>query len=247
MSFIKKISTLVATLLFLALLSFLTPQLLLAAGEQNSPQEDALKLQKLYGGLTSLSFDFQQVARSGGRERTGSGNAVFVKISEQDQAVPGKSNTTSIMRWNYTEPDMQVIINDGHTLLIYTEKDKQMIKTSSKELESDITFAFFAGTRDLLDDFDAKPGKNGFIFSSARQLKTIRLVPRQPHNQIKSVQIWFDNDSVIRHLMIEDHFESITELNFENIAINSIPDVNREKMKKITTFPVPPDTEIITQ
>ena len=234
------------SLLMVLLFSTIFPSIV-AAKEPYPSRVEALKLQKLYGGLTSLSFDFHQVTRSGGRERTGSGNAAFLKFSQQDNEARTKNKTTSIMRWNYTEPDKQVIINDGQTLSIYTENDKQLIKTSSQELESDITYAFFTGTRDLLDDFNAEPGENGFVFSSARQLKTIRLVPRQPHNQIKVVQLWFDTDGLIHHIIIEDHFESVTELNFENIAINYIPVVTREEMNKITSFQVPPGTEIITQ
>ena len=65
---------------------------------------------------------------------------------------------SSVMRWNYAEPDKQVIINDGETLFIYTEKDRQLIKTPAQEIESDITYAFFAGTRNLLDDFEARAG-----------------------------------------------------------------------------------------
>jgi len=234
--------------ILVALLFFATgSHPILAAQERLQPRAEARKLQNLYGGLTSLSFNFDQVTRSGGRERRGSGNAVFIKLQEKDGTGGNKNTLTSVMRWNYTEPDTQIIINDGQTLSIYTEKDKQLIKTSSLELESDITYAFFTGTRKLLDDFDAEPAENGLIFSSGQQLQTILLVPKQPHNQIKSVQLWYDGNSIIHHMAIRDHFESVTELNFDNIAVNFITDINRQEIDKITTLQVPSGTEIITQ
>ncbi len=223
---------------------------LFAAGEPDTPQQQAEKLQEFYGSLTSIAFDFTQTTRTGNRERYGRGNAVFVKQRNRSQEEkPDNSDVEikSVMRWNYTEPDKQIIINDGTTLIIYTDKDKQLIKTSSRELDTDITYGFFAGTRDLLDDFGALPDGSNFIFSSTEDLRVIKLVPRTPHNQIKAVHIWFDNTYVIRHLVIEDHFDSRTELTFENISINTLQADDREKIEKIVSFPVPPGTEIITQ
>jgi outer membrane lipoprotein carrier protein len=151
------------------------------------------------------------------------------------------------MRWNYTEPGNQLIISDGTTLSIYTEEDKQLIRTPAKELESDITYAFFAGTRNLLDDFSVEPGNSDYLFSSGQTLNALLLVPRQPHNQIRDVQVWFDENQLIRHLVIRDHFDSITELNFSNIRVNSLAPGDREELDRITTFPIPPGTEIISR
>ena len=151
------------------------------------------------------------------------------------------------MRWNYTEPDQQVIINDGTTLSIYTDKDKQLIKTSAKELETDITYAFFAGTRNLLEDFDVQPVDETFIFSTEEDLQEIKLVPRQPHNQIKSVYIWADNRNIIHHMLIEDHFDSITELHFTDIELNPLQPGDEKAINNIINFTPPPGTEIITQ
>ena len=151
------------------------------------------------------------------------------------------------MRWNYTEPDPQIIVSDGQTLSIYTEKDHQLIRTPAKELEADITYAFFAGTRNLMDDFAAKRTELPYLFSSDKELQTLLLVPRQPHNQIQDVLVWFDSEGLIHHLMITDHFESVTELNFDNIKANSLPPGDRKTLDEIITFPIPPGTEIISR
>lgn len=244
----RKLKSCLVIFSVLALFSFSYIQPVPGAEEPPSPEEQALKLQNLYGKMTSLVFDFEQVTRTGGRERTGRGNAVFYKThSPSPAARPGNGIASrSVMRWNYTEPDNQIIINDGTTLLIYTENDHQMIKTPAREIESDITYAFFAGTRNLMDDFAARAAGKEFIYSSADKLNTILLVPRKPHNQIKDVQIWFDEKGIIHHMLIADHFNSITELNFDHIKLNSLPPGDQKEIDRITSFTVPPGTEIIT-
>jgi len=236
----------------LAALAFLLSYALLraAAADSAGPSAEAraATLQDFYRGLTSLTFDFSQMTFSGGRERTGKGNAVFYKGptagtgQDRDQ---GKG--ISIMRWNYTEPDNQIIINDGETLSIYTAKDKQLIRTPAGELESDITFAFIAGTRALLDDFEAREANGDPLHPAAGGLRTLLLVPRQPHNQVKTIQVWFDDANIIRHFRIEDHFGTTTDLRFDNIEYNSLPPYDPKQVEMIISLQVPPDTEIITQ
>ncbi|HBI15390.1 MAG TPA: hypothetical protein DDY20_07740 [Desulfobulbaceae bacterium] len=248
-----KTSPKIAGLAFYAL--FLTFLLLcqpLSAKEALEPEAEAQarSLQHLYAGLTSLTFDFQQITRTGGRERTGQGSAVFYKpgAAATPEAKPaGQILPRSVMRWNYSEPDRQVIINDGEILSIYTEKDKQLIKTPAKELESDITYAFFAGSRNLLDDFEAQAPAAEVISSRIGALQTILLIPRTPHNQIRSVQIWFDERGIIQRLLLTDHFDAETELHFSRIVLNSLPPNDRQQMEGIISFQPPAGTEIITR
>lgn len=227
-------TTLIFSLLFL--LSLFCPLQASAVDPPPSPDRMALELQELYGNLSSLAFDFEQVTRTGGRERIGRGDAVFYKTKGR-----------SVMRWNYTEPDRQVIINDGTTLSIYTESDHQLIRTPAAEIESDITYAFFAGTRSLLDDFTAQIPDSDFTFSTAEPMQTLLLTPRKPHNQIRDIQVWFDAGNIIRYMMIRDHFDSVTELNFNHIKLNSLPPDDPAEITKITTLEIPPETEVITR
>ncbi|MDW7773366.1 MAG: outer membrane lipoprotein carrier protein LolA [Desulfobulbaceae bacterium] len=235
-----KIFISVTAAILLSWCPLITGAFLLQADETTPQEQRAQELQDFYNSLTSLTFDFRQISRVGARERLGSGNAVFVKPE-----IPEKN--PSVMRWNYTEPGTQVIINNGTTLTIYTDKDRQLIRTSARELESDITYAFFAGNRDLLEDFAALPADNGFVFSTAEELQAVKLVPRQPHNQIRAVTIWSDDNKIIRHMVIEDHFDAVTELTFEQVSINSIRADDMETIDGIISFDVPPGTEIITQ
>jgi len=208
--------------------------------EISSEEQQLTQLQEVYRHLASIQFDFIQLTRTGLRSRPGKGTAVFLRITD-----PGKSG---IMRWNYTEPAPQVILNDGKNLSIYTQKDRQLIVTSAAELNNDITYAFFSGTRDLVDEFQATPPDTRYGFSLAdTQLTALKLTPRRPHPQIKTVQLWFDDSFILHRLVLEDHFDSITELTFTNIQINTINGEDQKQIQALLELNLPADTEIISQ
>ncbi|WP_417915280.1 LolA family protein [Candidatus Electronema sp. JM] len=229
--------------------SFLLPLLLLAllaAGlrETRAASEAELlpqveKIQQLYRSLTSFSFDFQQITRSGRRDRHGAGSSVFYR--------PG-SGKPGIMRWNYTAPDKQIILNDGKQLSVYTEKDKQVIVSSEAELEADITASLFAGNRNLTDDFNVQPAQSRFVSGVAGQdIQVAQLVPKKPHGQIKTVHVWFDSKSMIRKLVMEDHFDTLTELVFNNIKFNELPVGSAKVAEELVRLNLPPGTEVVKQ
>ena len=197
------------------------------------------KIQRFYRNLTSLSFDFRQITDSNGRTREGTGKSVFYRPS---------SMSSGIMRWNYTDPGKQIILNDGKELSIYTEKDKQMLIMSAEKMQSDITYSFFVGKRDFKEDFTLLPVDSRYKkFTNARSDVAVQLVPRQPHGQIKSLHFWFDKDSKIKRIIMEDHFETTTELLFSNIQFNALPADSSQTLAQLVHLNLPPDTEIIRQ
>jgi len=152
------------------------------------------------------------------------------------------------MRWNYTAPEPQVILNDGEKLSIYTQKDRQLVVTSAAELNGDISYAFFSGKRDVTDDFAPSPPTTDSSFSiPGVPLEVLRLTPRKPHPQIKALQIWFDKQYLIHHILLEDHFDSTTSLTLTNIQSNTIDGENNRQLQTILDLNLPPDTEIISQ
>ena len=197
------------------------------------------KIQQFYRNLTSLSFDFKQITDSNGRTREGAGKSIFYR--------PG-SMSSGIMRWNYTSPGKQIILNDGKELSIYTEKDKQMLIMSARKMQSDITYSFFVGKRDLEDDFKILPVDSRYRASAkARSELAVQLIPRQPHGQISSLHFWFDKDSKIKRIIMEDHFETTTELLFSNIQFNALPADSSQTLAQLVHLNLPSDTEIIRQ
>lgn len=198
------------------------------------------KLQQAYSELSSITFSFSQVTRSGSRSRSGHGDALFVRSLDPERA--------GIMRWNYTYPDLQIILNDGDELFIYTQRDKQLIIMPAELLNNDITLGLFAGDKRLNDDFLAGPPEERYMFSlPGVELTAFRLLPLEPHPQIKSIQVWFDKNYLIRFLVLVDHFESITELAFSKNVINTIDVNDRQKMEKILFLDISEGTEIIRQ
>ena len=231
-----KISLLLIPVFLLCLLGLRLPEP--CASTAPVPEQQVEIIQNIYRDLTSLSFDFSQLTRTGGRARQGAGMAVLFRSSSK----PG------VMRWNYTEPDTQIILNDGSKLSIYTKHDNQVIITSAEELQSDITYAFFAGTRNLLDDFTARPPGDRFFFNSGdKNIHAVQLVPKEPHAQVKALHLWFDKDFLIRRLIMEDHFDSITELSFTNIKLNSLPVNSPDRLTDLLQLDLPPGTEVISQ
>lgn len=234
-----------AILLLACALIWLSPALLFAAPE-NDLAKSISQLQKKYQQLHSLSFNFNQVTMTSGRERRGSGNAIFYRPAEGGTGKTGVGK--GIIRWNYTEPEPQIILNDGQHLSIYTKGDKQVLITSAEELESDITYAFFSGSKDLLDEFSPLAPDPRFIFNKAQvKLKAVQLIPRTPHPQIKSVQLWHDENYLIHRLLFEDHFDAVTTLLFSEVELNTLDIKDKNLLRELLDLNLTPDTEIIRQ
>jgi len=210
-----------------------------SAASETELRQQVEKIQQLYRSQTSFSFDFRQITRSGRRARHGAGSSVFYR--------PG-NGSPGIMRWNYAEPDKQIILNDGRQLFVYTEKDKQVLVTSAAELESDITASLFAGSRNLTDDFNVQPAQSRFVSGAAGQdIQVAQLVPKKPHGQIKTVHVWFDSRYMIRKLVMEDHFDTLTELVFNNIKFNQLPAGSAKVAEELVRLDLPPGTEVVRQ
>lgn len=229
-------------LLFLLLVT--VPSLSFATA---SPWEQRiLGVEHQYMELRSLQFDFSQATFTGGRIREGAGNAVFFRAADEEKSETSPPEHSAIMRWNYTEPTIQTIINDGQELLIYTPQDNQVIVSPIDDLEADITYAIFTGTGSLLESFAANPPDPRFLLTPVPDdLEAILLIPKQPHPQIKRIQLWFDKDMIMQRLLMEDHFETLTELHFTRIHFNALPADDPQVRQSLLELDVQPGTEII--
>ncbi len=237
-------NTLIARFSLLFLLLFAVPALSCAG---ISPLEQRiLGVEHQYMELQSLEFDFSQATFTGGRIREGAGNAVFFRPAIKDNSDTSSLELSAIMRWNYTEPTIQTIINDGHELLIYTPQDNQMIISPIDDLEADITYAIFTGTGTLLESFAAtSPDPHFLLTPVSDDLEAILLTPKQPHPQIKRIQLWLDKDMIMQRLLMEDHFETLTELHFSRIRFNALPTDDPQLRQSLLELDIQPGTEII--
>lgn len=204
-----------------------------------SPQAVATRLQDRYNTIGSLSFDFIQDTRGqlSGRPKKGSGQAFFVK--DGDDKIPGK------MRWNYSAPDKQVLVSDGVNFSMYFASLEQMIITPAEALQQDLTYSFFTGSGNLLEDFTILAPEQSD--SSQENTAIIKLIPKAKQSQVAAIHLWVTDDSLIRRIEILDHFDTLTVLNFSNLKVDSLDTDNADLMKKLFSFTPPDDTEIIHQ
>ncbi|MCL2789638.1 MAG: outer membrane lipoprotein carrier protein LolA [Desulfobulbus sp.] len=218
----------------------LFPGMILAAG----PEQRVASLQKKYQQLHSLGLDFSQTTRNGGRTKHGAGNAVFFRAATTNTA----TGSPGIMRWNYTAPTEQTIINDGLSLSIYTPEDKQLLVSPTQDMDSDVTYAIFTGAKNLLDEFAVTPGDPLFLLNDPpKGCNALQLIPKKPHPQVKRVQIWIADDLTILRLLMEDHFGALTELTFTNVRFNALRQGDAQQMRALRALDLAPGTEIIRQ
>jgi outer membrane lipoprotein carrier protein len=205
-----------------------------ASGQEIDPGHIASKLQSTYETAANIVAQFSQTTtmKFSPRVRQGAGKMIFLK--------PGR------MRWDYTIPDYQVLISDGETISMYFEKSSQMIKSNAKDyLRSDVTYSFFAGTGNILKDFDI----NGPAFENDQpDTYLIKLIPKSTHPQVSSMHAWISRETfLIKQLQIIDHFDTVTNLYFTNIMIDADSYDNRKIGEDLFYFTPPAGTEIIEQ
>ena len=224
---------------FAALLLFIfgiSLQHLLIADAAEDPYLIASKLQAAYEDTAGLVADFRQrsemhINRS---EKSASGTVVFLK--------PGR------MRWDYYNPDRQVLICDGKTVTIYYEKTKQMIVAAAQEyLQSDVTYSFFTGRGNIMEDFTISAADE--LQDEATDSRVIELIPKKAHPQISRLYVWVAEDtSMITRIRMIDYFDTITDFYFDNIKRLRVKDKNGPVIDpQLFTFVPPPGTEIIYQ
>ena len=191
-----------------------------------TPLELARKLQARYEETKTMTADFKQstAVPMSSRKRIGAGKVVISK--------PGR------IRWDYLTPDKQVLISDGKKVFMYVANSGQMIvQPVSQYINSDVTYAFFAGTGNIVRDFNVLPSER----QEGAGLKVIKLVPKTPHPQVEYLHVWIDENFMVRRLEIVDHFGSITDLAFSNIRRNE------PVSPEVFVFTPPLGTEIIEQ
>lgn len=211
-----------------------------ATAQAESPQETASRLQQRYDHIQSLSFDFIQDTRGqlSGRPKKGSGQAFFVKTRENDKK-------SAKMRWNYLLPEQQVLVSDGKTFSMYFASLHQMIVSPASALEQDLTYSFFTGAGNLMEDFTISQPDPGH--GSQGETVIIKLVPRSRQSQVAAIHLWITPDSLIRRIEILDHFDTLTVLNFSRLMVDTLDPLDTDRMKRLFQFSPPEGTEIINQ
>lgn len=212
------------------------------------PTNRLVQMEKKYQQLHSLEFDFSQATATNGRIKAGRGQAVFYRPFARPGGGGASVDAAALMRWDYTEPTAQTIINDGKNLSIHSPEDKQLLVSPAGEMEADITYAIFTGTTSLLDQFEAGPPDRDFrINAPPTGLEAVLLTPKKPHGQVKRIQLWLGSDLTLQRLLMEDHFGALTELTFSRVRFNTLPAGDRREVESLLKLDLAPGTETIRQ
>jgi len=155
-----------------------------------------------YDRLRSLKAEFTEIYQGAGTERTESGTLWLKK--------PGK------MSWEYRSPEEKLFVSDGKDAWLYLPAEKQVRKSSLKNLEDFRSpLAFLLGKTKLEKELQ------GLAFAPNVQAwkpedSILTGVPRGMEDRVKQVLLEITPDYRIARIMIEASDDSVAEYRFSN-------------------------------
>jgi len=159
-----------------------------------------------YNHLQTLEADFTEIYQGAGSERTESGKLWLKK--------PGK------MRWEYRSPEEKLFVSDGHDGWLYLPQEKQVRKSSMKDL-NDLRspIAFLLGKTKLQRELSGLSFAPGFEVWRPGDA-VLRGVPKGLENQIRDVALEITPEHQIARILIYGVDDSLTEYRFQNLKEN---------------------------
>ena len=151
----------------------------------------------------------------------------IVAFFKQITYTPGDPNGTKatgkvyfkrphLMRWDYKEPEEQLIVTSGKNVYLY-EKEAEQVSVLPRDrfLSSKISRAFFFGKGDIRREFFVDwCKKNGNLFE-------LKLRPKTKIPQLKVLFLFVDPKSfLIKKTILEDQLGSKTIIEFSKITVN---------------------------
>jgi outer membrane lipoprotein carrier protein len=147
-----------------------------------------------------------------------------------------------MMRWEYHDPEKQVLVSDGVNFWVYTPRHNQVIVSRFGEaFRSKTPLAFLAGNGNIRDEFkvqfadnspDSKKGDSD-VFS-------LSLRPKAPHPSLRELKLDIrKRDYMIIRSSLIDPFGNVTDIRFAEIRVDETLPHN------LFTFKIPPGVEIV--
>lgn len=195
------------------------------AAECPPPREVVDKLQARYDTTRAFRANFTQRTTVGamGQADEARGTVVFKK--------PGK------MRWDYSEPEEQLIISDADTLWVYQPEEKQVLKGPFKAaFVSSTPVSFLAGVGRIDDDFKVSADPRGCVGDRIY----VKLVPKDAADVGHLVLVVDRATYDIVEAAVTDPIGNVTSLTFADMERNvEIPESSFK-------FEVPAGVDVIT-
>ncbi|MFW6080708.1 MAG: LolA family protein [Desulfosalsimonas sp.] len=191
---------------------------------EKSPSSEQI-LQQLEDKYTGRNFsvDFRQESTLEAMDITdeASGHAWFKH--------PGK------MRWEYLEPERQIIVSDGDRLWIHRPEDRQvMVGDAADQFANGKGASFLADFKLLKEVFEVSLEECG------GDLCRLKLVPREKNRDLAAVYLEVETKSMdIRQVESENTYGDVTRIFLENLEFD--PDME----KSLFEFMIPSGADVI--
>lgn len=186
------------------------------------------RMQNKYEETKNFKADFTQTSiLKSIKQKQVSRGQVFIKK-------PG------MMRWEYGEPDAQLIVSDGKVIWFYVPADKQVMMSKVNGASDSYTLnVFLSGIGKLRDAFKIEFESEEMIPQSQYLL---RLTPKKSHPNLRRLVIGINKeDFKVETSSIYDIYGNQTTVSFSNI------EMNKEMSEDIFHFEIPNGVRVITQ
>lgn len=199
-----------------------------ADSRNDAEQQIVDKVQSRYESTLELEAEFTQRAtlRTLNETQVSSGK-VYIKK-------PGK------MRWDYLEPEPQVILLRDDYLSVYTPELNQLVEQPITNLYRAKTPATFLAGRAKLEElfYVEVEGVNG---SGPGAAWSLTLRPKEENPQLRELRLEVDQESYdIKRSIIIDHFGNETDIRYINIR------TNHGLEEDVFTLELPPGVEKVS-
>jgi outer membrane lipoprotein carrier protein len=152
--------------------------------------------------VRDLTARFTQTYRSGALGRT------LVERGTLAIKRPGR------MLWEYEAPEKKTFVSDGKRFYFYVPADRQVI-VREQAGERGVAVALLSGQSDLLAQFEA-----AIETDAGDGLDRVRLTPRSPDPEVRSVVLELDTQLRLHAISIEDAQGNTSRFRFEALREN---------------------------
>lgn len=176
-----------------------------ASATAQSPSKSSAELDAFLQGLQTLQANFRQTLRDGqGRMVEQSSGTLVIRRPDR-------------FRWDYSEPNQQVIVADGKKLWLYDVDLEQVTVRPMEKSLAGTPAVLLSGAEDLRTSFDIERVK--------RQGKTsvVTLNPKRGDTDFKSVSIGFTGKD-LGFMQLNDKLGQSTLLEFSKVRRNASVD-----------------------
>ena len=198
-----------------------------AAASEQELQAIIDNVQAEYEQTSDLYASFIQIShlRSMSKPKESHGIVYFKK--------PGK------MRWEYTDPEQQLLVSDGKTMWFYVAEDAQVIVQNAEDAYGSKTpVTFLSGMGKLQGDFYMSLLPE----SDPATAYKLELLPKQPQPELAKLVLTIDPSAFrIIHTAVYDPYGNITDVFLQNIEANIAPP------DELFTFEIPAGVDVIKQ